>query len=78
MKFIFFVYILVPIIGSAMVKSEGICSLPIEPGRCKAMIRKFAYKPSNKGCVPFVYGGCGGNGNRFDSIQSCDSACKGK
>jgi len=42
------------------------------------MIRKFAYKPSNKGCVPFVYGGCGGNGNRFDSIQSCDSACKGK
>jgi len=42
------------------------------------MIKKFAYIPSNKGCDSFVYGGCGGNANRFNSKQACESACRGK
>ena len=32
----------------------------------------------NKGrCVAFLYGGCGGNGNRFGGLQDCEEACKG-
>jgi len=55
-----------------------ICSLPRVTGLCYALFYRFGYSPVTKECVPFVYGGCGGNANRFDSIQACESACKGK
>lgn len=51
------------------------CSLPKDPGPCKAAIPKLFYN-SNKGrCQQFTYGGCGGNGNRFDTRKACKTAC---
>ena len=29
-------------------------------------------------CVEFIYGGCQGNGNRFDSKIDCEMTCMGK
>lgn len=26
-------------------------------------------------CREFLYGGCGGNGNRFDSQEACERRC---
>jgi len=47
-------------------------------GLCYALFHRFGYSPVSKECVPFVYGGCGGNANNFASMQACESACKGK
>ncbi|KAE9554767.1 hypothetical protein FO519_002028 [Halicephalobus sp. NKZ332] len=36
---------------------------------------KFYYDKVTKHCQPFLYSGCGGNQNRFDSAQACRDAC---
>lgn len=30
---------------------------------------------SEKRCMPFYYGGCEGNGNRFDTLEDCQKSC---
>uniref|UniRef100_A0A3Q2TBH4 Kunitz-type serine protease inhibitor 6 n=1 Tax=Fundulus heteroclitus TaxID=8078 RepID=A0A3Q2TBH4_FUNHE len=53
------------------------CSLSPESGMCRAAFPKFYYDPSSASCQTFVYGGCGGNGNKFDSLEECMTACSG-
>jgi hypothetical protein len=52
------------------------CSQPLETGPCKAHMPKFG--SANGKCVEFVYGGCQGNDNRFDSQAACEAACSSK
>ena len=51
------------------------CLLESSVGDCKASIEKFYYNRETKKCEPFIYGGCGGNENRFDSVNECRKAC---
>uniref|UniRef100_A0A914I531 BPTI/Kunitz inhibitor domain-containing protein n=1 Tax=Globodera rostochiensis TaxID=31243 RepID=A0A914I531_GLORO len=37
--------------------------------------RRFYYDANTKRCQPFAYGGCAGNGNRFDSMAQCRQKC---
>ncbi|KAA3672025.1 uncharacterized protein DEA37_0012962 [Paragonimus westermani] len=30
---------------------------------------------ANRRCETFVYSGCGGNGNRFDTLKDCTDLC---
>jgi Kunitz/Bovine pancreatic trypsin inhibitor domain len=55
----------------------GICSLPLETGPCDAYVPSFGFNQAEGRCVPFVYGGCGGNGNRFSTLVECEAACGG-
>jgi hypothetical protein len=50
------------------------CSLPFEGGDCDGSIPVFAFVEG--ACQPRIYGGCGGNENRFYSIEECLSACE--
>ena len=54
-----------------------ICTLPSETGMCKAHLPKFYYNYGKKRCEEFVYGGCGGNPNRFSTIGDCLATCSG-
>ncbi|PVD26538.1 hypothetical protein C0Q70_14215 [Pomacea canaliculata] len=54
-----------------------VCSLPKAPGVCFAYFPSFFYNSATGECESFVYGGCQGNGNRFDTVAACEQTCKG-
>nr|VZI38878.1 unnamed protein product [Spirometra erinaceieuropaei] len=56
---------------------NNVCKLPVEPGLCRGFFPSFAYVPEVNRCEKFIYGGCGGNGNRFESLEECQRACGG-
>ena len=54
---------------------EDVCSLPSETGRCRARKLRYFYNQKTCACEEFIYGGCGGNGNNFQSMEACMNAC---
>ncbi|KAK5970776.1 Kunitz-type serine protease inhibitor A [Trichostrongylus colubriformis] len=53
-----------------------VCDLDIEPGKCRGTIPSYGYSKYDLMCIPFTYGGCGGNGNRFRKQEECERACE--
>ncbi|HMJ11258.1 MAG TPA: BPTI/Kunitz domain-containing protein [Polyangiaceae bacterium] len=53
------------------------CTLPQDPGPCVAAFPAYFHDAATGLCLPFTYGGCGGNTNRFESIQDCQASCRG-
>ena len=53
----------------------GVCRLTVAPGPCRAFIPRWSYSMMNGQCERFIYGGCAGNGNNFQSRQQCEDAC---
>ncbi|XP_069738376.1 putative Kunitz-type serine protease inhibitor [Phaenicophaeus curvirostris] len=51
------------------------CTAPALTGPCRASFPRWFYLPANGTCFVFVYGGCRGNGNNFQSRQECLSRC---
>ncbi|XP_065108660.1 WAP, Kazal, immunoglobulin, Kunitz and NTR domain-containing protein 2 [Paramisgurnus dabryanus] len=51
------------------------CTLPSVQGPCKSYKPRWAYFPALKKCQPFVYGGCAGNKNNFESQEACEDKC---
>ncbi|XP_032577265.1 kunitz-type serine protease inhibitor nigrescinin-4 [Drosophila sechellia] len=51
------------------------CSFIANPGPCKGHFEMFAYDLENNVCVEFIYGGCGGNPNRFQTKEECILLC---
>lgn len=44
-------------------------------GECDDWKLLYTYDKSSKLCTQFYYGGCGGNGNRFESLDECEATC---
>uniref|UniRef100_A0A5S6QAN2 BPTI/Kunitz inhibitor domain-containing protein n=1 Tax=Trichuris muris TaxID=70415 RepID=A0A5S6QAN2_TRIMR len=57
--------------------SPNVCLLPAEPGPCLAYIPRWAYNFLVGRCVMFIYGGCGGNANNFETQLQCETVCNG-
>ena len=53
------------------------CELPKDAGICGATNRRFYFDSASGQCKEFNYGGCGGNGNNFESEYECKMACEG-
>nr|XP_045375296.1 WAP four-disulfide core domain protein 6A-like [Camelus bactrianus] len=54
---------------------QDVCILPKEPGRCLAYLPRWWYDAQNKVCSQFIYGGCQGNSNNFQSQAVCQAIC---
>lgn len=53
------------------------CLLPSVTGFCKAYYEQWYYDYEAGECRIFVWGGCGGNENRFLTQTDCEAACMG-
>lgn len=51
------------------------CFLPKSVGPCRGYFSSYYYNKVSKQCEFFVWSGCGGNKNRFDSLESCQKLC---
>lgn len=49
---------------------------PQENQFCRAAFELFYYSPQDKECKTFIWGGCGGNENKFDTKMECEAKCK--
>lgn len=52
------------------------CGLSADPGHCRNHSVKYYYDKDQGRCSAFWYGGCGGNGNRFETIEECEDKCQ--
>lgn len=63
---------------STRVDEDGqsdICSAPVDPGPCSETVPAWYYNATSGTCSYFVYGGCSGNANRFQSEEQCERQC---
>ncbi|XP_008640618.1 PREDICTED: WAP, Kazal, immunoglobulin, Kunitz and NTR domain-containing protein 1 [Corvus brachyrhynchos] len=51
------------------------CLLPMVQGPCQNWEPRWAYNHLLKQCHSFVYGGCEGNTNNFESKETCEDVC---
>uniref|UniRef100_R4G2E8 KP-Cac-20 n=1 Tax=Cacophis squamulosus TaxID=505434 RepID=R4G2E8_9SAUR len=51
------------------------CELPPDKGGCYGWLLAFYYNPVQHQCLQFIYGGCPGNANYFNTIEECKSTC---
>ncbi|XP_012863720.2 eppin-like [Echinops telfairi] len=55
---------------------QDICSLPKETGLCLAYFRRWWYDKEKNTCASFIYGGCQGNSNNFQTKALCQNFCQ--
>ncbi|VDP18844.1 unnamed protein product [Soboliphyme baturini] len=55
---------------------NNICLHPKSEGTCRGIFPRWYYVPDLDICKSFVYGGCAGNGNNFNSKLACELKCK--
>ncbi|XP_041426379.1 amyloid beta (A4) precursor-like protein 2 S homeolog isoform X3 [Xenopus laevis] len=55
---------------------KSVCSQEAVTGPCRAMMPRWYFDLGQKKCVRFIYGGCGGNRNNFESADYCMAVCK--
>ncbi|GMH43260.1 hypothetical protein BSKO_11182 [Bryopsis sp. KO-2023] len=55
--------------------TSDICSLPSDSGPCEAAIQRWFFNKKTNQCEEFIYGGCLGNKNNFESRKACEMRC---
>ncbi|XP_060520392.1 papilin isoform X2 [Cylas formicarius] len=51
------------------------CNLPKVAGSCEGYFPQWYYDKSSRQCTQFIYGGCLGNNNKFDTREECTEIC---
>lgn len=56
----------------------SVCRLPLERGNCGAYSQRWGFDSVSGKCIQFVYSGCGGSANNFETKEACEQKCVGK
>jgi len=51
------------------------CEQDKAPGKCRGFQKKYFHNKNAKKCQEFVYTGCQGNENNYDSLDECEATC---
>ncbi|CAG5121254.1 unnamed protein product, partial [Candidula unifasciata] len=54
---------------------EPSCGQPKDAGTCNNYTLHWHFEVGSASCRQFWYGGCGGNKNRFTSLEACQAEC---
>lgn len=54
---------------------DNICHQPQDYGNCEDNIISYYFNKERNACEGFYYSGCGGNENRFSTIEECERRC---
>nr|XP_016853595.1 PREDICTED: kunitz-type serine protease inhibitor B6-like [Anolis carolinensis] len=54
---------------------QDICLFPPEEGHCRGNMPRFFFNSTSRRCEKFIYGGCSGNGNNFETREECHQVC---
>uniref|UniRef100_A0A8C1GN86 Amyloid-beta A4 protein n=1 Tax=Cyprinus carpio TaxID=7962 RepID=A0A8C1GN86_CYPCA len=54
---------------------RAVCWAPPRSGPCHAKISRWYFVAQTGRCTPFMFGGCGGNRNNFESEEYCMAVC---
>uniref|UniRef100_A0A3Q3J0L6 Amyloid-beta A4 protein n=1 Tax=Monopterus albus TaxID=43700 RepID=A0A3Q3J0L6_MONAL len=54
---------------------RAVCWARAETGPCRAILERWYFVPEKGRCAPFLFGGCGGNRNNFESEEYCLAVC---
>ncbi|KAB7496699.1 Kunitz-type serine protease inhibitor As-fr-19, partial [Armadillidium nasatum] len=52
------------------------CDKPIIPRLCSEFTERWAYDKWTGQCQKFWFGGCGGNGNNYETLEECEEECE--
>ncbi|XP_038236381.1 amyloid-like protein 2 isoform X2 [Dermochelys coriacea] len=55
---------------------KAVCSQEAMTGPCRAVMPRWYFDLYKRECIRFIYGGCGGNRNNFESEEYCMAVCK--
>ena len=53
----------------------AVCRLAVDMGPCRDSFNRWYFDVERSTCLPFVYGGCAGNMNRFKTYDTCINFC---
>ncbi|GMS79468.1 hypothetical protein PENTCL1PPCAC_1643 [Pristionchus entomophagus] len=56
-------------------REERVCETRADAGECSIAVMKWHWDSGRRSCRQMVWGGCGGNGNRFSSKSECEQLC---
>ncbi|XP_013403811.1 trithorax group protein osa [Lingula anatina] len=55
--------------------TNPVCYLPMEVGTCTGTMFRWHYNEKSGICEPFMFSGCGGNANNFETEEACSNVC---
>ncbi|RVE53853.1 hypothetical protein evm_001515 [Chilo suppressalis] len=73
--FYFIVAVNIILLFLSLTQATSDCELPKDIGTCDKKYRSFYFDMKTRHCRPFIWSGCGGNGNKFFSREECRFAC---
>ena len=62
--------------GVCCPRPQYVCKLPREQGNCGTYSNRWWFNAKTGNCEEFIYSGCQGNANNFETYKECQDYCR--